>query len=89
MDATWRPCSSSGCSAPLGVVRLTVPLEEIERRLRSDVTAGRRDDMRQAAAWMAESTGEGIEDLVVVNDGPISESSGGHLGLAWVVGALA
>jgi len=66
MDATWRPCSSSGCSAPLGVVRLTVPLEEIERRLRSDVTAGRRDDMRQAAAWMAESTGEGIEDLVVV-----------------------
>lgn len=30
-----------GLSMPLRVVRLTVPLEEIEKRLRSDVTTGR------------------------------------------------
>jgi hypothetical protein len=34
----------------LRVVRLTVPLRRIERRLASDVTSGRRDDLREAAA---------------------------------------
>jgi adenylylsulfate kinase len=57
--------------APMIVVRLTVPLDEIERRLRSDVTAGRQDDLRRAAAGLAESGGVGIEDLTVPNDRPI------------------
>ncbi len=35
---------------PLRVVRLTVPLAGIERRLAGDVTSGRRDDLRAAAA---------------------------------------
>jgi hypothetical protein len=56
---------------PLKVVRLTIPLEEIEKRLRSDVTAGRQDDLREAAAWVAASTGAGLEDFTVTNDRPI------------------
>ena len=35
---------------PLKVARLTVPLAVIEQRLASDVTSGRRDDLREAAA---------------------------------------
>jgi adenylylsulfate kinase-like enzyme len=59
--------------APLTVVRLTVPLDEIERRLRSDVTAGRHDDLREAAAWLAGSVGAGLEDLAVANDRAIRD----------------
>jgi hypothetical protein len=56
---------------PLRVVRLLVPLEEIEKRLRSDITSGRQDDLRSAAAQIAGSEGVGIEDLAVSNDGPV------------------
>lgn len=56
---------------PSKVVRLTIPLEEIEKRLRSDVTAGRQDDLREAAAWVAASIGAGLEDFTVTNDRPI------------------
>jgi hypothetical protein len=58
---------------PVKVVRLTVPLAEITRRLRSDVTAGRLNDLREAAAWLARSRGAGIEELTVPNDRPIRE----------------
>ena len=58
---------------PLKVVRLTVPLREIEERLRHDPTTGRREDIRQAAAWVAGSVGVGIEDATVSNDRPIQE----------------
>ncbi len=37
-------------SIPLRVVRLVVPLEEIERRLASDVASGRQTDLKNAAA---------------------------------------
>jgi hypothetical protein len=52
---------------------LTVPLEEITRRLRSDVTTGRQDDLREAAHWLAASKGSGIEDLVMPNERPIRD----------------
>lgn len=55
------------------VIRLTVPLDEIKRRLASDVTAGRQDDLREAAAWLAGSVGVGIEDFAVANDRPIRD----------------
>lgn len=58
---------------PLKVIRLTVPLEEIEKRLRPDVTTGRREDLREAARWLAGSIGVGIEDKTVSNDRPIRE----------------
>jgi len=58
---------------PLRVVRLTVPLEEIEKRLRSEVTTGRREDLCEAAVWVAGSLGVGIEEVTVSNDRPIQE----------------
>ena len=56
---------------PVRVVRVTAPWPEIERRLRTDPTTGRQDDLRRAAAAVAASEGVGIEDLTVSNDGPI------------------
>ncbi|MGP7997816.1 MAG: hypothetical protein ACLPKI_10895 [Streptosporangiaceae bacterium] len=58
---------------PLRVVRLSVPLPVIERRLASDVTSGRRDDLRAAAAAIAAATGAGVEDVAISNGGPIRE----------------
>jgi chloramphenicol 3-O-phosphotransferase len=56
---------------PLDVVRLTVPLSEIENRLSSDPTAGRKDDLRATTEWLTDGTGEGIEDFAVANEGPV------------------
>ena len=56
---------------PLRVVRLEVPLPDIERRLAGDVTSGRRDDLREAAASIAAAEGAGVEDVAVGNDRPI------------------
>lgn len=56
---------------PLRVVRLTVPLADIERRLAGDVTSGRRDDLREAAASLAAGEGIGVEDVVIGNDRPV------------------
>jgi len=56
---------------PLRVARLAVPLPVIEQRLASDVTSGRRDDLRAAASSIAAGTGTGVEDVTVSNDRPI------------------
>jgi adenylylsulfate kinase len=56
---------------PLRVARLTVPLPDIERRLAGDVTSGRRDDFREAAASIAAAEGVGVEDVTIRNDRPI------------------
>jgi len=69
---------------PLKVVRLTVPLRKIEERLSHDPTTGRRNDLREAAVWVAASSGVGIEDLTVSNDRPIREVATEVLGwLGW------
>ena len=47
----------------LRVVRLTVPIDEIERRLGSDPTSGRRDDLEHARGQVADGVGAGLEDL--------------------------
>jgi hypothetical protein len=57
---------------PLKVARLTVPLSAIEQRLASDVTSGRRDDLREAAEQLATAEGAGLEDVTVANDRPIA-----------------
>ena len=73
-----------GLPMTLKVVRLTVPLEEIEERLSHDPTTGRRDDLREAAVWVAAFFGVGIEDLTVPNDRPIREVAVEVLGwLRW------
>ncbi len=72
-DRTELDRLASELPMPLRVVRLTVPLRKIEERLRSDPTTGRRDDRREAAAWVAGSIGVGIEDKMVSNERPIRE----------------
>jgi hypothetical protein len=52
-------------------VRLTVRLSDIEQRLASDVTSGRRHDLREAAASIAVFEGTGVEDVTIENDAPI------------------
>jgi hypothetical protein len=61
---------------PLRVVRLSVPWPDIELRLASDVTSGRRDDLRDAASSVAEGEGVGVEDIVVSNDRPVGTVAG-------------
>jgi hypothetical protein len=57
---------------PLRVVRLSVPLPEMERRLASDVTSGRLDDLREAASSLERGTGIGLEDVAIDNDRPVA-----------------
>jgi hypothetical protein len=85
-DAAELEDLRAGLSMPLKVVRLTVPLAEIEERLSRDPTTGRRDDLREAAGWVAASSGVGIEDLAVTNDRPIREVAIDVPGLARVAG---
>ena len=56
---------------PLRVARLTVPLPDIEQRLAGDVTSGRCDDLREAAASIAAAEGAGVEDVTITNDRPV------------------
>jgi hypothetical protein len=53
------------------LVRLEVPLLDIEQRLAGDVTSGRRGDLRAAAASIAAAKGAGVEDVVIGNDRPV------------------
>ena len=57
---------------PLRVVRLSVPLREIERRLARDVTSGRRDDLRDAISSLERGIGLGVEDVAMDNDRPVA-----------------
>jgi predicted kinase len=70
-DAAGRERLADDLGMPLRVVRLTVPFQEIERRLKADVTTGRADDLREARAQLQRDDGVGIEDLTVANDRPI------------------
>lgn len=69
---------------PLRVVRLALPLAEIERRLAADVTTERQDDLRVAAASIAAGEGTGFEDLLLTNDRPVQTVAGEVLAfLGW------
>jgi energy-coupling factor transporter ATP-binding protein EcfA2 len=57
---------------PLRVVRLSVPLPEIAQRLAADVTAERREDLREAGRQRATGEGVGLEDAMVANDRPVA-----------------
>jgi len=67
---------------PLRVVRLSVPIAEIERRLASDVTSGRRDDLRDAAESITAAEGVGIEEMVVENDETVQAIA--HAVMTWL-----
>ena len=55
------------------VVRLEVPIDEIERRIGSDNTEGRQSDLRRAREWIAAGEGIGFEDVVIANTAPLRE----------------
>jgi hypothetical protein len=74
-DATELQALRKAAGLPLRVARLEVPLAEIERRLATDITSGRRDDLRRAAPSIAASEGVGIEDVVIANDRPIEAAA--------------
>lgn len=60
---------------PMLVVRLTLPIDEVARRLGDAVTAGRQDDLATARAWDAEGRGTGIGDVTIANDGTIDDTA--------------
>jgi GNAT superfamily N-acetyltransferase len=70
-DAGELQAVRNAAGLPLRVARLVVALADIEHRLASDVTAGRRDDLRAAAAAIAAGQGEGPADIVLRNDHPV------------------
>ena len=59
---------AAALAMPLTVVRLTVSIGEIERRLGMAVTAGRADVLRVAKEWITTGRGEGVGDHVVENE---------------------
>jgi hypothetical protein len=70
-DAGELQAVREAAGLPLRVAQLELPLADIEHRLASDVTTGRRDDLREAAAAIAARQGEGLADIVVRNDRPV------------------
>ena len=56
---------------PLRVVRLTVPLPEIQQRLAFDMTTERQEEALEAGRQIAAGEGVGLEDLVLANDRPV------------------
>ena len=71
-DGTELQALRKAAGLPLRVARLEVSLAEIEHRLATDITSGRREDLRQAASSIAASQGAGIEDVVIASDRPIA-----------------
>jgi hypothetical protein len=53
---------------PLRIVRLSVPLADIELRLAADVTTERQEDLREAGRQIAADEGVGVADAMVAND---------------------
>lgn len=58
--------------ASVRVVRLVADLPVIQQRLVGDVTTGRLDDMRAAAAAIAAAEGVGLEHVSISNNRPVS-----------------
>lgn len=58
---------------PIRVVRLHLPLEEIERRLAADVASSRKDDLQRVPEQLEMLEHQNLEDLTVSNDRPIHE----------------
>ena len=53
---------------PLHTVELLVPIDEIERRLATDPTTGRSDDLAESVAWVEQRRSGSLSDYTVEND---------------------
>lgn len=72
-DAAELALLTTVLEMPVTVVRVELPIGEIERRLAADVTSGRQDDLREARRWVAAGLGTGVEDFTISNERPIQE----------------
>lgn len=71
--------------APVRVVRLIAPIEEIARRLEAHPTGARRNDLERARRDLASGVGADVGDLVVASDRPVREIADEILGwLGWL-----
>ena len=73
LTQAWVDDLRAAAGMPLVVGRLTLPIDEIERRLAASVAAGRAGDLEVARVWYANRRGDGIGNLVLENDRPIAE----------------
>ena len=60
---------------PVQAVQLSVPVDEIGRRLSTDPTEARRDDLAVAVEWAADEVGSGFADVVIGNDRPVRQTT--------------
>ncbi len=67
---------------PMSVVRLTAPIEVIERRLAAHPASGRAGDLEQARSDLDAGTGEALGDIVIDSDRPVREVA--EMILAWL-----
>jgi energy-coupling factor transporter ATP-binding protein EcfA2 len=78
----WRDIRST-LSMPTRLVALTLPLDEIRRRVAADPTAGRVDDLRRSEAWLADVDAPPPgPDLEIANDRAVHEVA--EAILAWL-----
>ena len=67
---------------PLLVVRLEVPIEVIEARLRGAATSGRAEDLAVAREQLAAGANAGLEDAVIDGTPPVAETARAVIALA-------
>jgi hypothetical protein len=61
---------------PLRTVELAVPFDDITRRLATDPTTGRRDDLAESTAWVEKGRGASVADYTVDNHGRVRDVAG-------------
>jgi adenylylsulfate kinase len=83
-SAEERETIAETLDMPLRVVRLTLGIEEIERRMGAAPTSGRQFDAASAREQVASDVGAGLEDVTVANDRPIGDVAAEIVGwLGW------
>jgi thymidylate kinase len=82
VDAAALAAIQDALAMPVLVVRLEVPLDEVERRLAEAPTAGRAEDLETARAQLAAEAGAGLEDAVLDGTRPVAETARAVLALA-------
>jgi adenylylsulfate kinase len=81
-DAATLDAIREAVGMPLTVVRLEVPIEVIEARLRGAATSGRAEDLEAAREQLAARAGAGLEDAVLDGTPPVVEVAAAVLRLA-------
>ena len=74
-DAATLRVIRAALAMPVRVVRLVVPVQMIEERLRGSPNRGRADDLGRAREWLANGKGDGLEDCEVGNAGSVRDTA--------------